>query len=104
MLPHNERRSFSCVGPYAVPEDIPVKKKNPQLTLDEDYERFSFAPEKLLQSFGDDKMKNPKEQGPLNKGVIFVGLTIMWWPVERSRAIAGRLFVHMTNCVTCNHG
>ena len=45
------------VKPDAVPEDKPVKEKTPQLILDEDYKEFSFAPEKLLQSFVDDKMK-----------------------------------------------
>ena len=77
--------------------------------LDEDYAVFAFAPKKLLASFQEDNDKCPKEQGPLNhgvsydQGVTYVGLTSMGWPPKRSRVIAGKLFVHMTNCVASNH-
>ena len=73
--------------------------------LDEDYAVFAFAPKKLFEPFVEDRKKHPKEQGPLNeKDMAYFGLRSLGWPEKRSREIAGKLFVHMTNFVACNHG
>ena len=61
------------------------KKKSRQWMLDMDYTGFSFAPKDLLEAFLEDRLVHP------DKG-------------DRSRAIQGRLFCHMSNFVASNHG
>ena len=60
--------------------------------------RFCIVPVGL-PPFQKDKEKHPNLHGPLKKNT-----TSMGWPPNRSRPIAGKLFIHMTNFVASNHG
>ena len=88
-------------------EDIAKKKSSRQLRLDADYSCFAFAPNDLINPFLEDKKKHPRQLvpliGPLLDGAERHDVSL-GWPHSRSRAIAGKLFRHMTNFVAMHHG